>query len=326
MLKRIGWLMLATGLPSVLAAQTPSAAAKPDSADVTAHVAKAKKIGGSMWDAEVRFFCLLPRANSPKDPLIEPTKLFDNVYAIGRSGTVVYAITTPDGIILIDSGYANEVESVLLAGMNKLGLDPAKIKYLIVTHGHGDHFGGAAYLQEHYGPHVVLSEADWNLMLNPPAPPPGKAPPGPPVTPPKKDLVAQEGQAITLDGEKIIPVMIPGHTPGSMGLIFDVSDGGKHHVAGLFGGTILLPGIISDEGLQQYLRSIDHFKEMAKQSKVDVELQNHPLYDEFEQRLAKLRDRKPGAPNPFIVGQANYGKFLDVMAECMRAQIARRAE
>jgi len=305
----------------------PSASSsKPDSAEVTAHVEKAKKIAGATWASEARFFCLVPRPNSPTDPLIEPTKLFDNVYAIGRSGTVVYAITTPDGIILIDSGYANEVESVLLAGMNKLGLDPAKIKYLIVTHGHGDHFGGAAYLQQHYGMRVALSEADWNLMLNPPAPPPGKAAPGPPVAPPKKDMVAEEGQPITLGGEKVVPVMIPGHTPGSMGLIFDVSEGGKRHVAALYGGTILLPGIISDQGLQQYLHSIDHFKAMAKQYKVDVELQKHPLYDNFEERLAKLRDRKPGAPNPFVVGQANYGKFLDVMAECMRAQIARRAE
>ncbi len=325
MLRKIGWLALSEGLASVLAGQAPSAApTNPDSTDATAYVEKAKKIAGSTWASEARFFCLAPRPNSPTDPLIEPAKIFDNVYAIGRSGTVVYAITTPDGIILIDSGYANEVEPVLLAGMNKLGLDPAKIKYLIVTHGHADHFGGAAYLQQHYGVRVALSQADWDLMLNPPAPPPGKAPLGPPVMPPKKDLVAEEGQAISLGGEKVTPVMIPGHTPGSMGLIFEVTDAGKRHVAGLYGGTILLPGIISDQGLQQYLASIDHFKQMAKQAKVDVELQNHPLYDNFEERLAKLRGRKPGGTNPFVVGQANYSKFLDVMAECMRAQIARR--
>ena len=318
------WLMLCAGLPSFLAAQTP------DSAEALAHVERAKKAAGSEWAAEAKFFCLMPRANSPTDPLIEPTKIFDNVYAIGRSGTVVYAITTSDGIILIDAGYANEVESVLLPGMKKLGLDPAKVKYLIVTHGHGDHFGGAPYLQEHYGTRVALSQADWDLMLNPPTAPPGakqgKAPAAPPVVAPKKDLVAAEGQPITLGGEKVTPVLIPGHTPGSMGLIFDVIDGGKRHVAGLFGGTILTAGRIPDEGLQQYLHSIDHFKQAAKQSKVDVELQNHPLYDGFEERLAKLRDRKPGAPNPFVVGQSNYGKFLDVITECTRAEVARRVK
>ena len=100
--------------------------------------------------------------------------------------------------------------------MNKLGLDPAKIKYLIVTHGHGRSFRRAAYLQQHYGARVVLSQTDWDLMLNPPPPSPGKAPPSPPVAPPKKDLVADEGQPITLGGEKVVPLMIPGHTPGSM--------------------------------------------------------------------------------------------------------------
>jgi metallo-beta-lactamase class B len=321
-------LTLVALLASFAAAQAPGAApAKPDSPEVTAHVDKAKKIAGSEWAAEANFFCLMPRPNSPTDPVIEPARIFDNVYAMGRSGTMVYAITTADGIILIDSGYGREEESVLLPAMTKLGLDPARVKYVVLTHGHGDHFGGALYLQEHYGAHVVLSQADWDLMLNPPAAPQGaKKGGGPPVTPPKKDLVAMEGQPITLGAEKVTPVMIPGHTPGSTGLIFDVMDGGKRHVAALYGGTILTPGIIPDAGLQQYLRSIDHFKEMTKRAKVDVELQNHPLYDGMEEKLAKVRDRKPGSPNPFIVGQANYGKFLDVMSECMRAQIARRAE
>jgi metallo-beta-lactamase class B len=321
------WLMLCAGLPTFLAAQEANADLSPE---VTEHVEKAKKIAGSEWAPEAKFFCLAPRANSPNDPLIEPTKIFDNVYAIGRSGTLVFAITTSEGIILIDSGYANEVETVLLAGMKKLGLDPASIKYVIVTHGHGDHFGGAAYLQDHYSAHVYLSQPDWDLMLNPPAPPAGskqgKGPAPPPLATPKKDLVAVEGQPIALGGEKVMPVLIPGHTPGSMGLIFDVIDGGKHHVAGIFGGTILTPGRIPDEGLQQYLHSIDHFKAIAKQSKVDVELQNHPLYDGLEQKLAALHDHKPGAPNPFVVGQANYGKFLDIMAECIRAEVARRAK
>jgi metallo-beta-lactamase class B len=58
---------------------------------------------------------------------------------------------------------------------------------------------------------------------------------------------------------------------------------------------------------------------------VDVELQNHPLFDNFTVKLAQLQIRKPGEPNPFIVGQANYGKFMDVMSECMQAEIDRRA-
>jgi metallo-beta-lactamase class B len=329
MLRKFTSVLRYAMIPALVAgfanAQPPAAApAKPDSEEVKQHIEKAKKIAGAEWADEAHFFCEAPRANNPSDPLLEPAKIFDNVYLIGRLGTAVYAITTPDGIILIDSGYPNEVEPVLLDGMKKVGLDPSKIKLVILTHGHADHFGGTPYLQEHYSPHVYLSAADWNLMENPPAG--GRAQKGPPPVLPKHDLVMTEGQAIVFGGEKIVPVAIPGHTPGSMGLIFPVKDGGKTHMAALYGGTILLPAIISDEGLQTYLRSIAHFKEETKKAKVDVELQNHPLYDGITQKLEKLKSRAKGQPNPFVVGQASYGKFLDVMSACMEAQIARRKQ
>src|SRR5579871_2791848 len=163
-------LPLAAVLAFSLMAQAPEGApAKPDSEQVKAEVAKAKKDGGEMWATAAHFFCEAPHANSPNDPLIEPTKIFDNVYALGRAGTTVYAITTPSGIILIDSGYQNEIETVLLAQMKQANLDPAQVKWIVLGHGHADHFGGAPYFQEHYGTHVYLTQADWDFMEHPPA-------------------------------------------------------------------------------------------------------------------------------------------------------------
>jgi metallo-beta-lactamase class B len=321
---------LAIILAGCVRAQAPNPVpAKPDSSPVLEHIEKAKQIAGKEWAGEATFFCTAPRANSPTDPLIEPTKLFDNLYAFGRSGTVVYAITTSAGIILIDSGYANEVESVLIAQMKMVGLDPAQVKTIILTHGHGDHFGGAAYFQDHYGTRIVESAADWDLMEHPPQPPAGlaaKGPPPAPVTPPRKDIVAEGGKPLGLGDEKVTPVMVPGHTPGSMALIFQVKDGGKTHIAGLYGGTVLLTGFLKDEQLQQYLKSLEHYKEIARKMKVDVEIQNHPLYDGMPEKLAALKDRKPGSPNPFVVGPGSYAKFLDVQSECMQAALARRSE
>ena len=315
----------------LLHAQPPAAApAKPDSDTVKALVDKAKKTAAEEWAGEAHFFCEAPRPNSPTDPPIEPTKIFDNVYAIGNQGTVAYVIQTSAGLMMIDSLGANQVDTQLLPGFQKLGLDPTTIKTVIIAHGHADHFGGSFYLQEHYNAHIYVSAADWDLMAHPPAPPPGanqnKGPAGPPVTPPRKDMVIAEGQPIVLGDEKVMPFAIPGHTPGSMGFIFPVKDQGKTHMAALYGGTVLLVGMISDQGLQQYLTSIAHFKEETKKAKVDVELQNHPLMDGFPEKLEKLKTRSKGDPNPFIVGEANYGKFLDVMFQCMDAQIARRKE
>ena len=296
----------------------------PDSAAVAAIVNRARQAAGTQWGVTVDFTCTVDggRGNRPDDPLITPTRVFDNLYAIGRTSTVVWAITTTAGIMLIDSGYADQIDSVLLPGMRQLGLDPNDVKYVLLGHGHGDHFGGAPYFQAR-GARVVLSAADWDLIENP-APPPAGAAPATPVSPPKRDVVAAEGEPITLGDVSVTPVLIPGHTPGALGYVFAVKDGATTHTAALFGGSILTPGRISDTGLEQYVRSIEHFAEITRAKSVDVEIQNHPLYDGFETKLQRLAARAPGQPHPFVVGADGYQRFLTVMAECSKAQLERR--
>jgi metallo-beta-lactamase class B len=146
----------------------------------------------------------------------------------------------------------------------------------------------------------------------------------PPVPPPTRDVVAVEGQGITVGDVTFTPVMIPGHTPGSMGFVFPVKDGRTTRIAGLFGGSILTPGRITDAGLQQYVASVRHWADTTKRLRVEVEIQNHPMYDGFLGKLERLKQRKPGAPNPFVVGRDSYQRFLDVMASCIDIQLARR--
>ena len=294
-----------------------------DSPEVKALIEKTKKAAGAMWAYEEHFLCEAPSANTPNDPVIAPTKIFDNVYAIGNSGTTVYVIQTSDGLLMIDSLSAKQVESQLLPGFQKLGLDPANVKIILIGHGHADHFGGSAYFQDHYGSKVYISAADWNFMENPPQGRGGDQK-GPPPVLPKHDQVVTEGQAVVLGDLKVMPVAIPGHTPGSMGYIFPVKDNGKTHMAAIYAGTILTPGIISTEAFQTYEKSLRHFKEETKKARADVEIQNHPLMDPIQTKLDKLATRKKGEPNPFVVGQANYQKFLDVMLGCTEVNIARR--
>jgi metallo-beta-lactamase class B len=97
-------------------------------------------------------------------------------------------------------------------------------------------------------------------------------------------------------------------------------------MAGIYAGTILTPNIISDQGLETYLQSVKHFQEATKKAKVEVEIQNHPLIDPIQAKLDKLKARRPGDPNPFVVGQAGYQRFLDVMAACTEVNIARRKQ
>ena len=109
-----------------------------------------------------------------------------------------------------------------------------------------------------------------------------------------------------------------------MGFIFPVKDRGKAHVAALFGGAWLTPQILSDEALRTFQMSVQRFKEATRRAKVDVLLQNHMLMDPIQDKLDKTAARKPTDPNPFVVGAAQYQKFLDVMDGCTRVNIARR--
>src|SRR5215510_14297663 len=80
----------------------------------------------------------------------ETAKVFDNLYFLGQTEYSAWAVNTSDGIIIIDTIFDYSVEDEVVGGLKKMGLDPAKIKYVIVSHGHGDHVGGAKFLQDTY--------------------------------------------------------------------------------------------------------------------------------------------------------------------------------
>ena len=172
-----------------LAAQQnqPPAPAKPDSPAIIEQLERLKKAVGPRWADTVHFWCEAPRANRPDDPVIQPAKLFDNVYAIGNVGTVAYVIQTSAGLMMIDALGANQVESDLLPGFAKLGLDPAQVKTILVGHGHADHFGGAAYFQQKFGSKVYVSAPDWTLMETPPR---GRGPGAPPQAAPPSAMAS----------------------------------------------------------------------------------------------------------------------------------------
>ena len=139
-------------------------------------------------------------------------------------------------------------------------------------------------------------------------------------------MVLTEGEPVTLGDTSVTPVSIPGHTQGSLAYIFPVTDGGTPHTAGLFGGTILGVGRITTPGLQQYVGSIEHFLEMAVEMNVDVEVQNHAIFDDTPGRLASLAARNAGDPHPFVMGTDRYARFWNVISECIQAEIVRRGD
>ena len=313
-------LILSTAV-SLYAQRGAPQAPRPDNAQSLEHINAAKKLAAddSFLANPNNFFCVAgnARAQNNNAPDLEAVKLFDNVYAVGNSETAVYALTSSEGIVLLDAGFENKAESVLVPQLQKVGLDPAKVKYILLGHGHADHFGGAKYFQDKYGTKIAATAADWDLINAP-------ARGGAAGAKPAKDVVLAEGQPFKFGDLTITPIEIPGHTPGSLAFIFPVKDKGQTRTAGLFGGTVLTTGILTTDALKQYTQSIGHYLDAAKRMNVDVELQNHPIFDGMPDKLAKLKSAKASDPNPFVIGNDRYLKMWNIVSECIQAEIARR--
>jgi metallo-beta-lactamase class B len=304
---------------SILSAQTDT----PD-----AHIARAKAAAGDDFQNLFEFQCNGPGPGGPRALLgtprqalarpagppdrstwhAEPVKVFDNLYFFGQSEYAVWAITTSQGIIVLDTIFDYSVEDEVAGGMKKLSLDPATIKYAVVSHAHPDHDGGAKFLQDHYGTRVIMSPADWDVL--------DKRTVG---TKPKRDMEATDGQKLTLGDTTLTLYITPGHTPGTISTLFPVKDNGTPHLAALWGGVGLNP---DKERVETYIQSVQRFSAIVKQAGADIILANHTDWDRSKINLPLLAHRAPGTPNPYIVGNAKVLNFLKVAEECASARVA----
>jgi metallo-beta-lactamase class B len=247
--------------------------------------------------------------------VIPATKVFDNLYYVGLASVGAWVLQTSEGLILFDAlNNAEEAEKFVEGGIVKLGLDPKQIKYLVITHGHGDHFGGVNYIRNKYKPRVLASAADWALMAErEKAAAAGSRFKG---LAPVKDMDVTDGQKLTLGDTTVTFYITPGHTPGTISTLLTVKDGGQSHSAAFWGGTGL-PG--NPAALAQYEASLRRFWGLATAAKTDVLTSNHPYLDLTLVNLPKLQTRKPGDPNPFVIGSASYAAYMGVLHNCVLA-------
>jgi metallo-beta-lactamase class B len=201
--------------------------------------------------------------------------------------------------------------------MARLGLDPRQIKYIIVTHGHGDHYGGATYLTGKYRPRVVASEADWNMMqgtleFN-------SAAWGPP---PARDIAVRDGDKLTLGDTTLTFFVTTGHTLGTLSVAFDVRAGGRSHHALLWGGTSFNFGKDFSR-LESYSANTERMRDLAARMPLEVLLSNHAEWDGSIAKMNAIRAGGPGAPNAFLIGPEGVRRSMQVMGECARAQAGR---
>jgi metallo-beta-lactamase class B len=320
--------VVATATAGLLAAcansSVPSAPSAPGQAGA-AHVAAATQAAGNDLQALTVLCKPAPETRASHEevdkgvasqiarPAPAPGQAFDNLYFVGAAWVSAWALKTSDGIILIDAlNNAQEASGLIEGGMKKLGLNPADIKYVIVTHAHGDHYGGVNYLLERYRPRVVMSQADWAMSE-------GKlefesSQWGPP---PKRDIAVKDGDVITLGDTRVTLYATPGHTAGTISPVFDVKTGGQKHRAMIWGGTAFNFGRDIPR-LDSYIGATSRMMRLADEQNIDVMLSNHPGYDSTVPKLAQMA--APGARgNPFVLGTPTVKRSLTVMNECAQA-------
>lgn len=302
------------------------------------HIASARAASRKEFDALLGVTCDLVKPPAGAGPAVpaapaasgpparatwhaEPAKVFDNLYFVGQTEYSAWAVTTSDGIILMDAIFDYSVEDEVVNGLKTLGLDPAQIKYVVISHAHGDHVGGAGFLQKR-GARIVMSAADWELMersnVN--------------YLKPTRDIVATDGQQLTLGDTTVTLYVTPGHTLGTISSLIPVKDGRRTHVAAYWGGTAFNwirgpAAYITAERparfwFTQYVGSARRFLDVAGRANADVLLSNHTNFDGSKTKIPALRSRAAGAPHPYVVGKQAVTRYLTVAEQCAQAGLS----
>ena len=298
------------------------------SGEIDAHIATAKAAAGLEFRGTFVDLCFPsppPAQRGPDQPgatpdpatwYASPYKVFDNLYWLGTRQHSSWALKTSDGIILIDTNFSWAVQPEIIDGMKKFGLDPRQIKYVVLSHAHGDHDQGVATIQN-YGAHVVMGGPDWDATLKRTGTdyPGGVARKGP------NDIsIGPDGRKLVLGDTTINIVFTPGHTPGTLSYVFPVRDNGKTTVVAYSGGT--LTGAFGTDGTKwdEYIASQSRIAKEAADAGASVLLSNHSEYDDAytKARLVGLK-REVGEENPFIVGVRGVQRYFTVMTECATA-------
>jgi metallo-beta-lactamase class B len=329
----------ATGILIAVIAAIGIAGAQSYPDTVDGHVAAATAAAGSEYGALVKRLCTAPAPPAPRNtsaaaprpagsPAREtwyapPAKVFDNLYFLGQTEYSAWAVKTPGGIIIIDPIFDYSVEEEVVNGLKALGSDPNDIKYVLISHAHSDHVGGASYLQDRFSAKVIMSEADWQLLEGTKTS----------WRKPRRELVATDGQKLSLGGTTLTLNITPGHTLGTISTLIPVLDNGRRHVAAYWGGTAfnwvtnrttyITPERPDSFWFNHYIRSAQRFRTLARNAGADVILSNHSDFDGSDTKLPALATRQPADPHPYVVGRDSVARYLTVAEECAKAGLLR---
>jgi metallo-beta-lactamase class B len=240
--------------------------------------------------------------NTPADQYVEPWKPFDNVDYVGVCWVSAWLVHTDDGVVLIDTLYG-PFQKMIVENIQKTGTDLADIKYVMMTHGHFDHVGGAASLKPQLpNAKFVMTQGGWDEAVESSAQSQGGPRAWNMIAP---EITVADGDQITVGGNTFQVIETPGHTWGTASYMYDVHDGDNTYRAITIGGL----GLNAIEGppqVEAYIASVDRVRKLveAQDMPIEVHLTTHGFSAGLDENRQKHATRKVGEPNVFVDPQA----------------------
>ena len=302
------------------------AAAQTAPSTVDGYLGAAKVAAGTDWPGTFLRLCIPPPARAqapgarggaaPRRPpaketwYAEPARVADNLYFLGTKIHSSWAIVGSQGIIVIEALFDYAANDEIIGGLQKLGLDRTKVKYVILSHAHADHDGGAKLLQDEIaGVRLVYGAEDWDAVDKSANHAGGK---------PKHDLVGTDGMKISVGDASVQIVTTPGHTPGTLSYLFEVRDNGKPLRVAYVGGTAI-PFNGAAAYYDGYIASSQKMAKAAAGFGATALLSNHSEFDDAFFKAHSAANRQPGEANPFEAGADGVARYFSVVQDCAEA-------
>src|SRR5215471_16775023 len=156
------------------------------------------------------------QANPDWHRAIPGFKIAGNLYYVGTADLAVYLIATPQGNILINGNFREDVPAIRTS-IEGLGFKYADTKILLISHAHGDHDEGVGLIKSDTGAKLMVMDADVAQVESTAQRRPGA----------KVDRVLHDRDTVELGGAKLTARLMPGHTPGCTTWTLPVTDAGR---------------------------------------------------------------------------------------------------
>lgn len=249
--------------------------------------------------------------------VVPMTRIFDNLYFSGRRWVGQYVLKTPNGYFLLDGlNSTADATDITVPGLQAVGIDPATLKGIMPTHGHGDHYNGAKYMQDTYGGPVYIGSEDAVALTA--ANPRNAANFAGSITTTSLPNSVLTPQILSVDGLSLTMLSTPGHTVGTFSGILPASLNGKTYKLVFWGGT----GTPTTVPLaKQYLDGSERLYQLAKSENVDGTIHTHPFVDGSLAKVDAIANGTAGGKNPFLIGNASTLRSLSILRECSAAKV-----